>query len=108
MDNHRPFHLKNVHSHYNVVCFDENYIYEDDDDDDIPSEASVMSSNVGDRSDDDTLNSEDEEESLGDEEEEDFNDFAVSNIILQYEMVLHSISSFVVPIGIRRSPQTSR
>ncbi len=77
MDNHRPFHLKNVHSHYNVVCFDENFVDDEEDDDDIPSEASVMSSDVGDRSDDDTLNSDEEEEESMEDEEGEFDEFAV-------------------------------
>jgi len=78
MDNHRPFHLKNIHSRYNVVVFDENYFEDAEDEQDVPSEASVMSSDIEDRSDNDTLNSneEDGEQSLADEDE-DYDEFDV-------------------------------
>ena len=67
LDNHRPFHLKNIYSRHNVVCFDET-TEEYEDNDDIPSEASVMSSNVADDSDLDSLKSEEDEM---DEDEDD-------------------------------------
>lgn len=42
MDNHRPIHLANVYSRYNVVVFDD-YCNENESDDFVPSDGSVLS-----------------------------------------------------------------
>ncbi len=80
LDHHRPFHLKNLYSRHNVVCFDEefedSYLNHEDNGEiyvgeDVPSEASVMSSEVDDEdsedSDGNTLATSDDEDE-GDED----------------------------------------
>lgn len=67
LDNHRPIHLKNIYSRDNVVVFDEEFY--PDDDNDLPSEASEMSSVVGE--DDSGLESEEDDFDEEDDEEED-------------------------------------
>jgi cell division control protein 45 len=80
LDNHRPFHLANIHSLHNVVLFDDvDAIAEDEGD--IPSDGSMLSSDEDktssddDDSDDDVDNLEgeeeiDEESEFGDEKNE--------------------------------------
>ena len=66
MDNHRPFHLANVHSRHNVVVFDDLQEMEEDQHNQvIPSDGSDLS---GDSDGDDT-SEEDDDEADADEAE---------------------------------------
>ena len=59
MDNHRPFHLANVHSRHNVVVFDDLQEMEEDQHNQvIPSDGSDLS---GDSDGDDTSEEDDDE-----------------------------------------------
>lgn len=72
MDNHRPVHLSNIYSRYNIVVFDDMNGENIDIDDTIPSDGSVLSaseqSSSSSSSDDDE--DDEEEDEVNDEEEE--------------------------------------
>lgn len=65
LDNHRPFHLANIHSRHNVVIFDDSQEIDDDHHNGvIPSDGSESSG----ASDDDTSEEDDDEEEAEDTE----------------------------------------
>ena len=61
MDNHRPFHLANIHSRHNVVVFDD-FVDGDGYGDEFPSDGSMLSSGLDDDTDGDDDNDDDEDD----------------------------------------------
>lgn len=60
-DNHRPFHLENIHSRHNVVIFDDGF---DDNDELAPVDGSDLSSGFDRTTDDDDDEDDDDEDDL--------------------------------------------
>ena len=81
MDNHRPFHLANVHSRHNVVVFDDLQEMEEDHHNQvIPSDGSDLS---GDSDGDDT-SEEDDDDNDEDAEDAEVRFFLISSLFVLY------------------------
>lgn len=84
MDNHRPFHLRNIHSRHNVVLFDdENEIEYDEQEQHIPVDGEDISSGDEDMDDDDD-DEEDDDKNISDEEEVEEEEINVLQYIFVY------------------------